>query len=198
VIGRAASVDGRPATIAAVLPGNYHPQLQTFDVIVDLDTVEPGADRMLRVDPPPQAITAMTAVRVYQAIGEVKANVTIDQARAEIEAIHAREQRDHPTPFGTTSVVVTRLQDKEDGGRTFSASRRVMVTGRAMVAVQVALTIVLLAGAGLMFTSVWRMTRCWCWRRSASMASSPMRSRNGRAKSAFAWRSARSGGTSCA
>jgi putative ABC transport system permease protein len=248
------------------------------------------------VDPPPHVITAMTPVRVYQAIGELKAGVTIDQARAEIDAIHAREQRDHPTPFGTTSVVVTPLQDKivgpsrralgillaasfvvllitcanvanlllsraaerrkeialrmavgsgplrivrqllaeslaysvlggiggvllswwlvntviavigagvprltetqldvgvlavaaatsigtallfgigpavallvtnvhevlKDGGRTASASRRVMVTGRAMVAVQVALTIVLLAGAGLMFKSVWRMTR---------------------------------------
>jgi len=34
-----------------------------------------------------------------------------------------------------------------------------MLTGRAMVAVQVALTMVLLAGAGLMFKSMWRMTR---------------------------------------
>ena len=40
-----------------------------------------------------------------------------------------------------------------------SASGRVIVTGRAMVAVQVALTIVLLTGAGLMFKSMWRMTR---------------------------------------
>jgi putative ABC transport system permease protein len=296
VIGRAVNIDGRSATIAAVLPKNYHPQLQTFGVIVDLDNVEPGAYRMMRVEPPPQAITLMTGVRIYQAIGELKAGVTIDQARAEIEAIHTRQQRDHPTPFGTSSVVVTRLQDKivgpsrralgillaasfvvllitcanvanlllsragerrkeialrmalgsgplrvvrqllaeslgyallggiggvlvsswlvtsviaivgagvprltethidsdvlavaaaisigtavlfgvapalallmtnvqdvlKQGGRTVSASRRVMMTGRAMIAVQVALTIVLLAGAGLMFKSVWRMTR---------------------------------------
>jgi putative ABC transport system permease protein len=296
VIGRAVSVDGRPATIAAVLPETYHPQLQTFGVIVDLDNVEPGAYRMLRVDPPPQVITPMTPVGIYQAIGELKAGVTIDQARAEIDAIHTREQRDHPTPFGTTAVVVAPLQDKivgpsrralgillaasfvvllitcanvanlllsraaerrkeialrmavgsgpsrivrqllaeslayavlggiggvllslwlvntviavigagvprltetqldlgvlamaaaisigtallfgigpavallvtnvhevlKEGGRAASASRRVMITGRAMVALQVALTIVLLAGAGLMFKSVWRMTR---------------------------------------
>ena len=296
VIGRAVSVDGRPATIAAVLAETFHPQLQAFGVIVDLDTAEPAAYRMLRVDPPPQVITAATGVRVYQAIGELKAGVTIEQARAELDAIHSREQRDHPTPFGTTSVVVMPLQDKivgpsrralgillsaslvvlliacanvanlllsraaerrteialrmsvgagplrvvrqlfaesvayavlggiggvwlswwlvhtviavigagvprltetrldsgvvvvasaisigtallfgigpalalvltnvqavlKEGGRTVSASRRVMITGRAMVAVQVALTIVLLAGAGLMFKSMWRMTR---------------------------------------
>jgi putative ABC transport system permease protein len=296
VIGRAVSVDGRPATIAAVLPENFHPQLKAFGVIVDLDAAEPAAYRMLRVDPPPQAITPMTAVRVYQAIGELKAGVTIEQARAEIDAIHSREQRDHPTRVGTTSVVVTPLQDKivgpsqralaillsasfvvllitcanvanlllsraaerrkeialrmsvgsgplrvvrqlfaesvayavlggmggvllsmwlvnmvigiigsgvprltetqldlgvlgvaaavsigtamlcgtgpalalvvtnvqevlKEGGRTVSASRRVMIIGRAMVAVQVALTIVLLAGAGLMFKSMWLMTR---------------------------------------
>ncbi len=295
VIGRAVSVDGQPATIAAVLPETYHPQLQTFGVIVDLDTVEPGAYRMLRVDPPPQAITPTTAVRIYQAIGELKAGVTIEQARAEIDAIHSRQQRDHPTPFGTTSVVVMPLQDKivgpsrralgillaasfvlllitcanvanlllsraaerrkeialrmaigsgpiriirqlfaeslayallggiggvllsswlvrtviavigagiprltetqldfgvlvvaaaisigtallfgiasalallvtnvhealKEAGRNLSASRRVMIIGRTMVALQVALTIVLLAAAGLMFKSVWRMT----------------------------------------
>jgi putative ABC transport system permease protein len=295
VIGRAVSIDGRPATIAAVLPESFHPQLQTFGVIVDLDTAEPGAYRMLRVDPPPQAITLTTGVRVYQAIGELKAGVTIEQARAEIDSIHTRQQREHPTPIGTTSVVVMPLQEKivgpsrralgillsasfvvllitcanvanlllsraaerrkeialrmsigsgplrvlrqlfaesvayavlgatggvllslwlvntvisvigtgvprltetgldvrvlavaagisigtallfgigpalalvvtnvqevlKEGGRTVSASRRVIITGRAMVAVQVALTVVLLAGAGLMFKSVWRMT----------------------------------------
>jgi hypothetical protein len=46
----------------------------------------------------------------------------------------------------------------KDGGRSVSASRRVLSSGRAMVTLQVALTIVLLAGAGLMFKSVWQMT----------------------------------------
>ena len=296
VIGRAVTIDGRPATIAAVLPEHFQPQLPTFGVIVDLDSAEPAAYRMLRVDPPPQVIAPTTGVRILQAFGELKADVTIEQARVEIDAIHTREQRDQPTPSGTTSVVVMPLQDKivgssrpalgillsasfvvlliacanvatlllsraaqrrkeialrmslgsgplrvvrqlfaeslayavlggiggvllsswlvdtviavigagvprlteaqldsgvlamaaaisvgtallfgigpaialvgmnvhevlKEGGRTASASRRVMVTGRAVVAVQVALTIVLLAGAGLMFKSMWRMTR---------------------------------------
>ena len=57
------------------------------------------------------------------------------------------------------ALIVTNVQEVlKEGGRTASASRRVTITGRAMAAVQVALTIVLLAGAGLMFKSVWRMT----------------------------------------
>src|SRR5206468_4241166 len=100
------------ATIAAVLPQAFHPQLQRFGVIVDLDAAEPAAYQMLRVEPPPQVITPATGVHVYQAIGELKAGVTIEQARAEIDAIHTRKQRDHPTPFGSTSVVLMPLQDK--------------------------------------------------------------------------------------
>jgi putative ABC transport system permease protein len=46
----------------------------------------------------------------------------------------------------------------KEGGRSVSASRRVLLTGRAMVAMQVALTVVLLVGAGLMFKSIWQMT----------------------------------------
>ena len=34
--------------------------------------------------------TPTTQVRIYQAFGELKPGVTIEQARAEIEAIHAR------------------------------------------------------------------------------------------------------------
>ena len=46
----------------------------------------------------------------------------------------------------------------KEGGRSVSASRRVLLAGRTMVALQIAMTVVLLAGAGLMLKSVWRMT----------------------------------------
>jgi predicted permease len=296
IIGRTVTVDGRPATIASVLPEGFHPNLPPFGVIVDMDAAEPAAYRMMRVEPPPPVITATTGVRVLQAIGALRPGVTIEQARAEIEDLHARQQREHPTPFGPTAAVVITLQDKivgpsrralgillaaalgvlliactnvanlllsragarrremavrmamgsgplrlirlllaeslayallgglggvllalwlvntvvaiigngvprlaeaqldlgvlsvattisvatallfgigpalalaatnmqqelSESGRTVPVSRRVTMTGRAMVAAQVALTIVLLAGAGLMFKSVWRMTR---------------------------------------
>jgi putative ABC transport system permease protein len=46
----------------------------------------------------------------------------------------------------------------KDGARGASASRRVRAAGRVAVGVQLALTVVLVTGAGLMLKSVWRMT----------------------------------------
>jgi hypothetical protein len=57
------------------------------------------------------------------------------------------------------ALCFTNVQETlKDGGRSMSASRRVLASGRTMVALQLALTIVLPAGAGLMFKSVWQMT----------------------------------------
>ncbi|MBY0495332.1 MAG: ABC transporter permease [Cyanobacteria bacterium] len=295
VIGRAVMVDGRQATIGAVLPDDFEPQLVTQQWRPGLDRVDAAAYRMMALTPPPKVFTPQTQVRLYQAIGEIKPGITIEQARAEIEANHAREQREHPTPFGSTAAVVVPLRDRivgpsrralavllsaaiivllmtcanvanlllsrsaqrrkeialrmsigsgplrvmrqllaeslayavlggvggvvlaswlisivvglmgaavprlgettldlrvmavaivlsigtallfgvgpalalaftrvqevlKEGGRSVSASRRVLLTGRAMIGLQVALTVVLLTGAGLMAKSVWRMT----------------------------------------
>jgi putative ABC transport system permease protein len=57
------------------------------------------------------------------------------------------------------ALVFTNVQEVlKEGGRSVSASRRVLFTGRVMIGLQVALTVVLLAGAGLMAKSVWKMT----------------------------------------
>lgn len=296
VIGRAISVDGRELTIGGVLPADFAPQLAAHTFGPAVERVDPAAYRMMQLQAPPREITPTTQVRLYQSMAELKPGVSIDQARAEIDAIHAREQQDHPSMFGTTAAVVTPLRDKlvgpsrpalrvlmaaslfvllitcanvanlllsrsaarrkeialrmsvgsgplrvirqllaeslayamigglsgvvlaswmvnvvvgvigpavprltettldrrvmgvaiaisigtallfgvgpaialcftnvqevlKEGGRSVSASRRVLLTGRAMVAIQLALTVVLLAGAGLMFKSVWQMTR---------------------------------------
>jgi putative ABC transport system permease protein len=53
----------------------------------------------------------------------------------------------------------TDVQDVlKEGARGASASRRVRAAGRLAVGVQLALTVVLVTGAGLMLKSVWRMT----------------------------------------
>lgn len=296
LIGRAITVDGRQATIGAVLPETFSPQLPVNRINgVAVETVEPVAYRVMVLAPAPAVITPATQVRIYRAIGELKPDVSVEQARAEIDAFHSREHREHPTPFGTSSAVVSPLREQlvgpsrlalrvllaaalcvllitcanvanlllsrsaarrkeialrmsigssparvvrqllaeslayallgglggvlvaswliglvirvigsavprltettidlqimsvtmvisigtallfgvgpamalaftnaqevlKEGGRSVSASRRVLLTGRVMVAMQVALTIVLLAGAGLMFKSVWQMT----------------------------------------
>lgn len=295
VIGRAVTLDGRQATIGGVLAEGFLPQLPSHAWASRSERVDAAAYRMMVLQPPPRTITPTTQVRLYQVLGELMPGVSIDQARAEIEAIHARGLREHPTPFGASDAIVTPLREKlvgpsrlalgillsaaicvllitcanvanlllsrsaarrkeialrmsvgsgplrvvrqllaeslayaalggiggvvlaswlvqavvgligpavprltettldirvmavamaisigtavlfgvgpamalcftnvqevlKEGGRSVSASRRALLTGRAMVAVQVALTVVLLAGAGLMFKSVWRIT----------------------------------------
>jgi predicted permease len=292
VIGRVVMIDGRPVTIGAVLQEGFQPQLLSMSLQPDIDRTEPAAYRLFRVEPPPKTFGPSTQVRVYQAMGQLKPGVTIEQARAEIEAIHGREK---PSPFGPSESVVTPLSDKivgpsrralgillsaslvvllmtcanvanlllsraaerrkeialrmsvgsgplrvlrqllaeslgyavlggiggvllaswlvntvisvigpgvprlaetrldtgvlavaavlsigtallfgvgpaialvftnvqevlKEGGRSVSASRRMLLTGRAMVGLQVALSVVLLTGAGLMFKSIWQMT----------------------------------------
>jgi putative ABC transport system permease protein len=296
IVGKTVTIDGRDATVAAILPEDYRPQLVGRPFDPAFNQVPIGAYRLIPVQPPPQVISAATQVRIYQVIGELKPGVTIEQARAEIEAIHDRWQREHPTPRGASKALAIPLRDKvvgasrqaltlllsasivvlliacanvanlllarsserrkeialrmsvgsgplrvirqllaeslgyailggvggvvfaywlvnaviaimgpavprlnettidytvlavaaatslvtavvfgvgpatalvftnvqevlKEGGRSVSASRRVLITGRLMAAAQVALTIVLLAGAGLMFKSVWQMTR---------------------------------------
>ena len=296
VIGRAVTVDGRQVTIGGVLPDDFQAQLVIQSFRSAMDRVDPGAYRVLTLTPPPKVFTPTTQVRIYQAFGELKAGVSIEQARAELEAIQVSEQRERPSPFGRSKAIVIPLQDKivgpsrlalgvllsaaivvllitcanvanlllsrsaarrkeialrmsvgsgplrvvrqllaeslgyallggvagivlaswlinlvitmigpvvprltettldvgvlavaaaisigtalvfgvgpaialcltnvqevlKEGGRSVSASKGVMMTGRAMVALQIGLTIVLLAGAGLMAKSVWKMTR---------------------------------------
>jgi putative ABC transport system permease protein len=294
VIGRAVTLDGRQASIGAVLPDDFSPQLPTREW-PPMERAETDAYRLLVLEPPPAVITATTGVRLYQALGELKTGVSVEQARAEIENIHALAEREHPLPFGRSTPMVSLLSDRlvgpsrsalgillaaalcvllitcanvanlllsraaarrkeialrmsvgsgplrairqllaeslayavlgglggvllaswlvntvigligpavprlgetnvdlrvmavamaialgtallfglgpaialcftnvqevlKEAGRSASASRAVLLAGRGMVAVQVALTIVLLAGAGIMFKSVWRMT----------------------------------------
>ena len=296
IIGRAVTVDGRQMTIGAVLPADFQPQLVGEQWWLKLgERVDAAAYRMRPVDPAPRVIDPSTQIRIYQVFGELKPGVSIEQARAEIEAVHARAQREHPSPFGASTAVVMPMQEKivgpsrlalvvllsasivvllitcanvanlllsrsaarrkeialrmsvgsgpmrvvrqllaeslgyavlggvgglllaswlisavvgligaamprltetrmdlgvmavalaisigtallfgvgpaialcftnvqevlKEGGRSVSSSRRVLLAGRAMVVLQVALTVVLLAGAGLMLKSVWRMT----------------------------------------
>ncbi len=296
IIGRAVTIDGRQMTIGAVLAEDFRPQLPGQQRWISANTrVDAAAYRVRAIEPPPRVIDRSTQIRVFQAFGEVKHGISIERVRAELEAIHARAQKENGSPFGASNAVVVPMQDKvvgpsrlalgvllsaalvlllitcanvanlllsraaarrkeialrmsvgsgpirvvrqllaeslayallggsggvllaswlisavisfvgtavprlsettldlgvltvalatsvatallfgvgpaialcftnvqevlKEGGRSVSASRSVLLAGRAMVALQVALTVVLLAGAGLMLKSVWRMT----------------------------------------
>jgi hypothetical protein len=113
LIGRAITIDGRQATIGAVLPKDFAPQLPVRAInVASVETVQPSAYRMLVVQPAPAVIGPNTQIRIYQAMGALKPGVSIEQARAEIDAFHSREQREHPTPFGQTTAVIVPLSEK--------------------------------------------------------------------------------------
>jgi putative ABC transport system permease protein len=55
------------------------------------------------------------AIPLYLAIGQLKTDATLEQARAELEAIHARSQHDMPSPFTQSVAVLEPLADKVVG-----------------------------------------------------------------------------------
>ncbi len=85
-------------TIGAVLPGRLSAAPGRSAVVADREgeRVDSAAYRLMTVQPPPRVIDRSTQVALYQVFGELKPGVSIEQARAEIEAIHARAQREHP------------------------------------------------------------------------------------------------------
>lgn len=112
VIGRAVTLNGRPATIGAVLPAEFHPQLPAFGLRPGIDQLEVDAYRGLVLQPPKGVPDRMTAVRIVQAVGELKPGIAIEQARAELEHVHANHLQNSPQPFGPSSARVRGLQEK--------------------------------------------------------------------------------------
>jgi putative ABC transport system permease protein len=120
IIGRAIALDGRQMTIAAVLAEDFHPQLPAMPWGASFDRSEPGAFLGMRINPPPSTIDRSTQVRLFQAIGQLKDGVTIEQARAELNTIHDRAQQIR-APFGASTVELTPLHE-----RLVGASRRAL------------------------------------------------------------------------
>ena len=132
VIGRAVVLDGQQMTIAGVLAGDFRPQLPAMGWRPGRDSIAPDVFRGLRINPPPRTMDRSTMVRLFQAIGQLKAGVTVEQARAEVNAVHQRTQQGF-APFGPSTVLLTPLHE-----RLVGASRR-------------ALTILLAAGFCVLF-----------------------------------------------
>jgi putative ABC transport system permease protein len=113
VIGRTVTVDGQQATIAAVLAEDFRPQLPEWLWRPGLDRLEVDAYQGLVPPTPPVRRDLNQMVPIYLAIGQLKADVTVEQARAELETIHASIQQAHPTsPFGLSSVGIVPLGEK--------------------------------------------------------------------------------------
>jgi putative ABC transport system permease protein len=138
VIGRPIVLDGQQMTIAAVLARDFHPQLPTMGWRPGDDSIAPDIYRGMRINPPPRTFDRSTMVRLFQAIGQLKQGVTMDQARAELNTVHKSAQQSL-APFGPSTVLLTPLHE-----RLVGSSRRALT-----ILLAAALCVLLITGANV-------------------------------------------------
>jgi putative ABC transport system permease protein len=129
VVGQAVSLDGQQVTIGGVLPADFQPQLPGFGWRPGQDRVEPDAYRNMVVPPPSRAGGPKAMVQLFHAIGQLKPGVTIDQARAELEALHRRNQQASPPQFGISTPQVTSLRERLVGSTRFALALLLAAAG---------------------------------------------------------------------
>ena len=93
--GRAVTIGGRQVTIAGVLPPGFLPQLTKPFAWNGLQERAVDAYRTLRVTPPTSA-GGITRVQAFSVMGKLKAGVSIERARAELEAVRSRTKTANP------------------------------------------------------------------------------------------------------
>lgn len=113
VIGRTVTLDGQQETIAGVLPKDFRfhfpaspwPGLRLRDIDIYRPVfISPAREGM---------------IGLFNVVGRLKPGNTIEQARAEIQAIHTRISQMHPNPYPGEDRRVLRvitLQDRLVGG----------------------------------------------------------------------------------
>jgi putative ABC transport system permease protein len=120
VVGQAIMLDGQPVTLGAVLPADFRPQLPGFAWRPGQDRFEPDAYRTMVVQAPSRSGNRSGMVAVLLAIGQLKPDVTIDQARADVEALHRRNQQPGPPVFGVSKPLLVPLADRLVGSSRFA------------------------------------------------------------------------------
>ena len=100
LVGRTIEVNARPATVVGVLADSFH-------------HVEPNPEREADAFMPYGFPTAGAnrGGHFIRAVGRLKEGVSVDQARAELTAIAARLERDHPQDNTHQGIHVTSLHD---------------------------------------------------------------------------------------
>jgi putative ABC transport system permease protein len=113
VAGRAITINGRQVTIAGVLPPGFRPQLTRPPAWSGLPEAPIDAYRTLTVRPPTNG-----QVRLINVIGKLKAGVSLDRARAELEAVRSRTRTANPNVRLPPTLRMTTLKDKIVGNAT--------------------------------------------------------------------------------
>jgi putative ABC transport system permease protein len=102
VVGKTAVVGGRSATVAGVLPPNFHVDLPPPPSVAGLAPREIEVYHAIVVRSLPDGV-----IQLFRAIGQLKPGASIDAARAELETIHARVTQANPGYSGQTLRVVS-------------------------------------------------------------------------------------------
>ena len=113
--GRAVTIGGRQVTIAGVLPPDFRPQLTKPFAANGLQERAVDAYRTMRVTPPTSA-GGITRVQAFSVIGKLKAGVSIERARAELETVRSRMKTANPNVPLPPTLRITPLKEKIVGG----------------------------------------------------------------------------------
>jgi len=115
--GRAVTIGGRQVTVAGVLPPGFRPQLTKPFVSNGLQERDVDAYRTMRVTPPTMA-GGITRVQLFSVIGKLKAGVSIERARTDLETIRSRTKTANPNFRLPPTLRVMALKDTIVGNAT--------------------------------------------------------------------------------
>ena len=115
--GRAVTIGGRQVTVAGVLPPGFRPQLTKPFVSNGLQERAVDAYRTMRVTPPTTS-GGITRTQAFSVMGKLKAGVSIERARAELETIRSRMKTANPNMPAPPTLRVMPLKDKIVGDAT--------------------------------------------------------------------------------
>lgn len=117
VVGRAVRINVRQVTIAGVLPPGFRPQLTKPFASNGLPEKTIDAYRTFTVPPATTAPNGATVTRLVMVIGKLKAGVSVERARADLEAIlRSRMKAANPAPLFALSLMP--LKEKIVGNAT--------------------------------------------------------------------------------
>ena len=114
VAGRAVRINGRPVTIAGVLPPDFRPQLTKPFAANGLSERAIDVYRPMTVRPPVDG-----RMQLINVLGKLKPGVSVERARAELEVVQSRTKTANPNlPLPPTALTVMPLKEKIVGNTT--------------------------------------------------------------------------------
>jgi putative ABC transport system permease protein len=118
VVGRPVTLSGRQVTIAGVMPPGFRPQLTKPFASSGLPEKAIDAYRPLTVRPLDTLPNGIKAARGFHVIGKLKAGVSVERARADLERIRTRTKNANPDFRLAPAMRVMPLKEKIIGDAT--------------------------------------------------------------------------------